>query len=78
MRECIWHQVYFKNFKSKVKFYALKVFLMFMRLKVEHGETWTPYGSVRGKDSENKLITYEIEINRSDLGRIELLVIKEY
>jgi len=78
MRECIWHQVYFKDLKSKVKFYALKVFLMFMRLKVEHGETWTCISTMEAKDLVFMKVSYVIEIKRSDLGRTELLVIKEY
>ena len=78
MRECIWHQVYFKDFKSKIKFYSLKVFLMLMRLKVEHGEVWTSISTIKGKDSIFMHVSYTIEVNRSDMGRTELLVIKEY
>ena len=78
MRECIWHQVYFKDFKSKIKFYSLKVFLMLMRLKVEHGEVWTSISTMKAKDSTFMHVSYTIEVNRSDMGRTELLVIKEY
>lgn len=71
MRTCIWHQYYYRNFRSKILYNLLRL------MGIHKGEVWTSYGSIKGKDSTNQHVTYEVEINTSDMGRIEFLVIRE-
>jgi len=72
MRECIWHQYYYKNWKWRILFNLFKI------IALHRGEVWTNYGTIRGRSTEFKDVVFEIEINKSDMGRTELLVIKEY
>jgi len=72
MRECIWHQYYYKNWKWRI------VHFLFRIIGLDKGEVWTNFSTMESKDVVFPHITYSIEINRSDMGRTELLVIKVY
>ena len=76
MRECIWYQYKYRNWKSKILFNLMKI------IGLDKGEVWTPIFTIEGKGIANYDIDdftekYVIEINRSDIGRVELLIIRE-
>jgi len=71
MRICVWHQYYYKNWKSRIFFNLLKL------IGLDKGETWTSISTMKSKDVIFAQVKYSIEINESDMGRKELLIIKE-
>ena len=76
MRECIWHQYKYRNWKSKILFNIMRI------IGLDKGEVWTSIFTIEGKGIadygvDDFIEKYTIEINKSDMGRTELLIIKE-
>jgi len=74
MRECIWHQYCYKNWKWKI------LFNFFRLIGLDGGEVWSNLLTIQGRGKYVNPINqgkYTLEINESDMGRRELLIIRE-